>query len=264
MRRLSSFAIKILVKLQKGSRAVRIDQSCYRVGRTNVPMSVIDELQRNDLISSHPDRGLCLSEPGIAYLRRRDAVKTKRSSRGSQKVRKGVSTSFAQQHQKMHCRHVVVDGRRERYRANIGDTAIGWLAGRKDRDGKAYIEPEMLEAALRFQKDCELGGFGRIATSDPAAPPSDRRRRLPAEFEPGDHNLDARKRIGEVMQSLGPVLSDLLIRTCCFGHGLEQIEVANSWPRRSGKLVLQIALERLVDHYNQPRRSRSRSPQDAH
>ncbi|MEL7000696.1 MAG: DUF6456 domain-containing protein, partial [Pseudomonadota bacterium] len=49
--------------------------------------------------------------------------------------------------------------------------------------------------------------------------------------------------------SLGPGLADVTLRTCCFLEGLEACERRMGWSARSGKIVLQLALQRLADHY---------------
>ena len=41
----------------------------------------------------------------------------------------------------------------------------------------------------------------------------------------------------------------MLWRVVCAGEGLETAERALGWPVRAGKLVLQLALDRLVVHY---------------
>ena len=64
-----------------------------------------------------------------------------------------------------------------------------------------------------------------------------------------DAAIAARRRVYDALSAVGPGLSDVLLQTCCYLNGLEQTERDLGWPRRSGKLVLQIALERLADYY---------------
>ena len=51
------------------------------------------------------------------------------------------------------------------------------------------------------------------------------------------------------MDDLGPGLSDVVMRVCCFLEGLESAEKRLGWSARSGKIVLKIALQRLLSHY---------------
>ena len=51
------------------------------------------------------------------------------------------------------------------------------------------------------------------------------------------------------LQDLGPGLSDVALRCCCYLEGLEMAEKKLGWSARSGKIVLRIALQRLKRHY---------------
>jgi hypothetical protein len=51
------------------------------------------------------------------------------------------------------------------------------------------------------------------------------------------------------MEALGPGLSDVVMRVCCFLEGLETTERRLGWSARSGKVVLKIGLQRLLKHY---------------
>ena len=61
--------------------------------------------------------------------------------------------------------------------------------------------------------------------------------------------LMARKRFDRAFVAVGAGLQDVLIEVCCHLHGLEGVEKSMHWPQRSGKVVLKIALGRLVQHY---------------
>ena len=51
------------------------------------------------------------------------------------------------------------------------------------------------------------------------------------------------------LAAVGPGLCDVLWRVACEGEGLSDAERSLGWPARAAKLVLGLALDRLVLHY---------------
>jgi hypothetical protein len=67
--------------------------------------------------------------------------------------------------------------------------------------------------------------------------------------DPTTAQISARQRFDAAVAAAGPGLADVLWRVVCLGEGLETAERAMGWPSRAGKLVLALALDRLVAHY---------------
>jgi hypothetical protein len=63
-------------------------------------------------------------------------------------------------------------------------------------------------------------------------------------------SLDRRSFDAYALSALGPGLSDIVLRCCCFLEGMEIAEKRMGWSARSGKIVLRIALQRLRQHYD--------------
>ena len=61
--------------------------------------------------------------------------------------------------------------------------------------------------------------------------------------------LDARRRVHNAFDAVGPELAGMLYYVCCLAGGLEQAERLLRYPQRSGKAVLAMALTRLARHY---------------
>lgn len=64
-----------------------------------------------------------------------------------------------------------------------------------------------------------------------------------------DQAIAARQRVEAALAEVGPELSGLLVDVCCFEVGLAGAETKAGWPSRSGKVLLQVALQRLARHY---------------
>lgn len=132
---------------------------------------------------------------------------------------------------------------------NDGESPLGWLRRRKGGDGKPLLSESQFEAGERLRRDFTIGQMTPRVTADWSRPISGGagRPRDPAEI--AHHALAARQRVSQAIGAVGPGLSDILLSVCCHLQGLEAAERGFGWPKRAGKLVLQIALDRLAAHY---------------
>ncbi len=134
------------------------------------------------------------------------------------------------------------DGGNSRYM--VTESPLVGLARRRDKDGKHFLSPELVQAGERLREDYELCYVGpTVAENWQAA--------LQAEVSENtaQATIDARARVVAALTDLGPGLADIALRCCCFLEGLEVTEKSMGWSARSGKIVLRIALQRLVRHY---------------
>lgn len=159
---------------------------------------------------------------------------------------------FGDQHRLWGEREVVDESGRRRVRYNMAESPVGVLGRRRDRDGKPFLEAELVEAAERLREDFELAQMGpRVAQNwDRFLTGGDR-----GSFQPdsgiAEGPSSARGRVAAALRDLGPGLGDVALRCCCFLEGLEVAEKRMGWAARSGKIVLRIALMRLRRHYDE-------------
>jgi Domain of unknown function (DUF6456) len=138
------------------------------------------------------------------------------------------------------------------------ESPLGWLARRKGRDGRALIAPVQLQAGERLRADFTRAQLMPRITAIWSAPVSDGRR---GEGFAGfsDAVVDARQRVRRALDAVGPEFSGLLMDVCCFLKALPDVERERGWPARSGKVVLQLGLDRLARHYGLAALARGRS-----
>ncbi|MEO0360770.1 MAG: DUF6456 domain-containing protein, partial [Pseudomonadota bacterium] len=205
----------------------------------------------NDWVRCETKTGLSakyrLTEAGRAAVRRH------LSSEGPPRaVAAGEPASpFADQHRLAGERRIAnpKTGEIETIRVNLGESPLGWLAKRKDAAGQPLLTSEEVEAGERLREDYEMAQIGPRVGQDwrrfltPASESSGPGR------TPSEGPMFARDRVRAAVDVLGPGLSDAAIRICCFLEGLEATERRMGWSARSGKVVLKLALQRLVDHY---------------
>jgi hypothetical protein len=163
-------------------------------------------------------------------------------------------TPFAEQHRIWEERNVMEAGaehpRRMRY--NLAESPFAALARRRDKDGKLFLEPDLVAAGERLREDFELAQMGpRIAQNwDRFLTGAERGTFAPTDG-PAQGPANARARVAAALRDLGPGLGDMVLRCCCYLEGLEVAEKRMGWSARSGKIVLRIALVRLKRHYDE-------------
>ena len=151
---------------------------------------------------------------------------------------------FAAQHQLLGLRLIRNEtGEEQLVAVNEGESPLGWLKAR------GMIDAVQLEAGERLRRDFTVAQLAPRLGVDWSAPIISGSRGSLTGPMLTDIVLAAKQRFSRALSTVGPGLSDLLFEVCCHLTGLEAMENANGWPRRSGKVVLQIALDRLAAHY---------------
>lgn len=123
---------------------------------------------------------------------------------------------------------------------NLAESPLAWLARRQ------LVTPQQFEASERLRGDFMMAGQApRVTMRWDPAPVSG----SGSGNDPTVSQISARQRFDAAVAAAGPGLTDVLWRVVCLGEGLETAERALGWPNRAGKLVLKLALDRLVTHY---------------
>ncbi len=123
------------------------------------------------------------------------------------------------------------------------ESPIVGLARRKDRDGQPFLSRDMVNAGERLRQDFELS---QVVI---AAPDGWEEAAKAGYAELPQAAQSARDRVSAALAELGPGLMDVAMRCCCLLQGLEATEKVMGWSARSGKIVLRIAMIRLIRHY---------------
>jgi hypothetical protein len=159
--------------------------------------------------------------------------------------------AFRAQHLVLSQQQIVTDLGRVSVVVDEIESPLGWLARRRGRDGRPLIEVHQLQSGERLRTDFTRAQLMPPTTSNWSNPLASARRgggagRADALTET---IVAARQRVRQALDAVGPEFSGLLIDVCCFLKGLADIERDRACPARSGKVVLQLALDRLARQY---------------
>jgi len=180
------------------------------------------------------ERRLALTDAGRAHLRRLSAPDVDQAE------------PFRAQHASYALRQLEKGARPTL--VNDAESPLAWLARRKDREGRTFLDAAQLEAGERFRRDIEQAQLLQRVTANWEASINAARQGADAGAV-SEVAIDARRRLVRAFDAVGPELAGLLTDVCGYLKGMEIVESERGWPPRSAKVVLKIALDRLARHY---------------
>lgn len=144
-------------------------------------------------------------------------------------------------------------GARPEPEINDNESPLAWLARRKHKDGRPLISEIEFAAGEKLRADFWFARMTPAVTVDWSRLTSGGRERRRGSPDNGagmkDSQVAAQDRVRRALAAAGPDLAGMLIDVCCHLRGLEAIERERGWPKRSGKLLLTVALRQLARHY---------------
>jgi hypothetical protein len=130
---------------------------------------------------------------------------------------------------------------------NLAESPLGWLHAR------GLVSTRQFDAGERLRADWTMASLGpRVTMRWDPSPVARGKRAADAPLDPTLAGIAAKRRFDEAIAAAGKGLSDILWRVVCDGCGLEAAEATLGWPKRAGKLVLLMALDRVADYYRLP------------
>lgn len=165
----------------------------------------------------------------------------------------GAADPFANQHRKMEDRvEQDADGHVRRMHYNANESPVSVLARKRDKDGRPYLDHDLVRAAEQIRIDFEAAQMGpHVAQNWDRFLTGGDRGGFRADSGLAEGPRAARDRVASALRDLGPGLGDIVLRCCCYLEGLETAERRMGWAARSAKIVLRIALQRLKRHYEE-------------
>lgn len=214
---------QLLLARGKGDYAVARTPSGAAASRLTVTGDFVAEFSRAGwIVAAGPDR-FAIAEAGLAFIERSF----------------GGADGFAAQHRLMQSEtgaggHIV--------QVNAGESPLARLKLRGLVDGLHFAAGEKL------RRDFTLAQLMPRMGVDLSAPVVSGGRGAGAD-NAGDIAVAARQRLNRALSAMGPGLGDLAFDVCCHLVALERAELSRNWSKRSGRVVLMLALDRLATHY---------------
>lgn len=125
-------------------------------------------------------------------------------------------------------------------KVNLAESPLTWLHAR------GHLNDRQFAAGERLRADWERAELAPSVTMrwDPVRIAGGEQG-----LTAGERQIAAKRRFDGAIAAAGPGLADILWRVVCAGEGVPAAEKALAWPARSGKLVLELALDRVAGFY---------------
>lgn len=175
----------------------------------------------------------------------------------------GGDAGFLAQHGGLESAEIILpDGGIERVRRRGESSPLDrWC--RPGQDGSPpLLDRAEYEAGERLRTDHARSTMSQRLTADWTSPPRSKSGRGPSSPEDAPVSaLDARTRVMDALEAIGPGLDRVVFAVCIREAGLSDVERGEGWPKRSGKIALKLGLTRLAIHYGmKPRQAVPASP----
>ena len=134
-------------------------------------------------------------------------------------------------------------------------SVLDWLRRRRQKDGRQMISEVEYRAGDRIRKDFWQARMTPSVTTNYSRALSGANSSFAGNraLDLQQAALDARERVRKALEAVGSDYSNLLIDICCLDKKLTDVEFQSGWPKRSGKVILQLALRQLARHYKMNR-----------
>lgn len=248
---------KTVPSISKRKLFNRLSKKQFIVRKKNDSSAVWFLCKKKDELSFHPL--FHISDELMTYLFGQGILEKKEflaplTSSGRLLIQRHLlnDDEFLGQHQIRTEQQILEQGQKKQVLINDAESPLTWLAKRKRKDGKPLIEPYQLASGERLRAAFEKSlmapqmtqNLGRLASSH-----SKQNKSGAPELNLSEAAITAKHNFFTALDAVGPELSGILVDVCCEHQGLEDAEKKHGWPKRSGKIILSMALTRLARHY---------------
>lgn len=198
--------------------------------------AVLQRLELDGLVKVAKNQ-MSMTEVGRSWMKRHHA-----------KNSNSDKDAFFAQHRDLVETTVSIDGVQSVVHVNCNESPLFRLRNRKDNHGQPWIDDAAFLAGERLRMHFTRAGLMQKTTSswNVTATKSSGRG---GKADITDQAVDARNRVREAIDFVGPELGGVLTDVCCFLKGLETVERERRWPPRSAKLMLKTGLNLLARFY---------------